>query len=343
MDKILSIIIPTYNMEKYLRRCLDSLIVKENFEMLEVWVVNDGSKDSSSAIAHEYSDKYPTVFNVIDKPNGNYGSCINAALPHCTGKYVKVLDADDRYENKKISPFLHALSLIDVDMVVTDSVFVDSQDSVTRNRYQSFLPKEKVVTFASVVDDIMANDVAMYEKTFKLINLKKMGYKQTEGISYTDTEWAIIPMVTVKTVYYFPHIIYRYFLGREGQTVDPAIYKKGLKQRMKIGIGFSKDYDSLIQQSDATQKKYLESKMLNFVDSIYRGIVLDNYTSEAFVDFDDQIKNNSSLMYLQLEYKPLDKHVSYKYIKNIRNRINKEKLPMLIRTYILLKSIHSHL
>ena len=70
MNKILTIIIPTYNMEKYLRRCLDSLIIdEEGMKQLEVLVINDGSKDSSSQIAHEYQDKYPDTFRVIDKEN----------------------------------------------------------------------------------------------------------------------------------------------------------------------------------------------------------------------------------------------------------------------------------
>ena len=70
MNKILTIIIPTYNMEKYLRRCLDSLIIdEEGMKQLEVLVINDGSKDSSSQIAHEYQDKYPDTFRVIDYEN----------------------------------------------------------------------------------------------------------------------------------------------------------------------------------------------------------------------------------------------------------------------------------
>ena len=63
MEKILTIVIPTYNMESYLRKCLDSLIIddKDLFERLEVLVINDGSKDASSTIAHEYQDKYPLL------------------------------------------------------------------------------------------------------------------------------------------------------------------------------------------------------------------------------------------------------------------------------------------
>ena len=97
MEKILTIVIPTYNMQDYLHRCLDSLIVpEEQMKHLEVLVVNDGSKDNSSAIAHEYQNKYPDTFRVIDKDNGHYGSCVNAALKIATGKYFRLVDAIGR-------------------------------------------------------------------------------------------------------------------------------------------------------------------------------------------------------------------------------------------------------
>lgn len=71
MGKLLSIIIPTYNMEQYLRRCLDSLLIDdENLALLEVLIINDGSSDSSSAIGHSYESDYPQTFRVIDKGNG---------------------------------------------------------------------------------------------------------------------------------------------------------------------------------------------------------------------------------------------------------------------------------
>ena len=86
MEKILTIVIPTYNMQDYLRRCLESLIVPEKqMKQLEVLVINDGSKDNSSAIAHEYQDKYHDTFRVIDKGNGNYGSCVNRGLQEAKG------------------------------------------------------------------------------------------------------------------------------------------------------------------------------------------------------------------------------------------------------------------
>ena len=92
MDKLLTIVIPAYNMEKYLDRCLSSLIVgDEKMQHLEVLVINDGSKDRTSEIAHTYEDRFPGTIRVVDKENGHYGSCVNRGLEEARGTFIKVL------------------------------------------------------------------------------------------------------------------------------------------------------------------------------------------------------------------------------------------------------------
>ena len=119
MQKLLTIVIPTYNMQDYLHRCLDSLVLEDEqlMSQLEVLVINDGSKDNSSTIAHDYENKYPATFRVIDKENGNYGSCINKGLEIATGKYVKVLDADDSFDTSNFEDYLRFLNSVEVDIL----------------------------------------------------------------------------------------------------------------------------------------------------------------------------------------------------------------------------------
>lgn len=118
MDKILTIIIPTYNMSEYLDTCLKSLIINSN--LLEVLVINDGSKDNSLDIAKKYEKEYPHIFRTIDKQNGNYGSCVNRGLKEATGKYIKVLDADDKFNTKSLMNLVEIASKTDVDAFITD-------------------------------------------------------------------------------------------------------------------------------------------------------------------------------------------------------------------------------
>ena len=93
-------------MEQYIEECLQSLVVDNAEELLEVIVVNDGSTDTSSRLAHSFNDKQPNVFKVIDKANGHYGSCINTGLASASGKYVKVLDADDYFNSPDFNDYL---------------------------------------------------------------------------------------------------------------------------------------------------------------------------------------------------------------------------------------------
>ena len=93
--KVLTVLVPTYNVEKYLRRCLDSLLLPEVFEEIEVLVVNDGSKDGSADIARAYEKKYPQTVVFVDKENGGHGSTINVGIEKAQGTYFKVLDSDD--------------------------------------------------------------------------------------------------------------------------------------------------------------------------------------------------------------------------------------------------------
>lgn len=232
-NKILSIIVPTYNMEKYLDKCLSSLIISDEELMcqLEVIVVNDGSKDSSSKIAHGYVDRYPETYIVIDKENGNYGSCINAALPVAKGKYVKVLDADDWFDTIVFENYLTKLQELDVDLVLNDmhSVTEGFNEQKLYN-IASLFESEKKHQFEDLLIINTPRYIAMHCLAYKTENILSINYKQTEGISYTDVEWDVIPMRTVKTFASISGYLYKYRLGREGQTVDPIIQKKSLNQ-----------------------------------------------------------------------------------------------------------------
>ena len=105
---VLTVIVPAYDMERWLDGCLSSVAPRPGTSLppYEVVVVNDGSRDRTSAIAHEWQRRYPNVFRVLDKVNGHYGSCVNAALPLAEGLYVKVLDADDAFDPEVFTDYL---------------------------------------------------------------------------------------------------------------------------------------------------------------------------------------------------------------------------------------------
>jgi glycosyltransferase involved in cell wall biosynthesis len=122
-NKLLTLVIPTYNMEAFLSECLSTLIVgKEYMDLLEVLIVIDGSKDRSAQIGQEFANLYPDTFRVIVKTNGNYGSCVNRGIDEARGKYIKTLDADDKFMTENLSLFLRELRNVETDMIISDYV-----------------------------------------------------------------------------------------------------------------------------------------------------------------------------------------------------------------------------
>lgn len=273
MKKILSIIIPTYNMEKYLRKCLDSLIVSdENMQLLEVLVINDGSKDSSSQIAHEYETKFSQTFRVIDKENGNYGSCVNRGLKEATGKYVKVLDADDYFVREVFDEYVNRLNNMreDVDLVLTDYSQIDEYGKTTlTSKFTHYLPVGSVFTLNKLAESPeMMRSLIHQNITYKTKNLVQMNYRQTEGISYTDNEWVFMPSIAVNKICYFPCNFYVYLIGREGQTFDPKVFFKSYGQRGIVMLSmvdyYSKNYDTCSSSSKVFMKARLIARLGDF-------------------------------------------------------------------------------
>lgn len=130
--KILTIIIPSYNMEELLGRCVDSMS-PEKLKNVEIIIVNDGSKDKTIDIANKYKNLYPDVVIVIDKKNGNYGSCINEGLKIATGKYVKIIDADDWVDSKSFKSFVEKLQETNSDLVLTNFNYILNDKEKKKN------------------------------------------------------------------------------------------------------------------------------------------------------------------------------------------------------------------
>mgnify|MGYP004690903501 FL=1 len=296
MYKILSVVIPTYNMEEYLKGCLDSFIlpVQSLMSSLEVLVVIDGATDKSSSIAHQYQDRYPETFRVIDKENGNYGSCINRGLKVATGKYIRILDADDSYNTENFARFLQILSSIDADLILSDYNLVDNNGNILERR--SF-DLETMITTDIVKVLKPVSELEMHAITYRRQILLDINYHQTEGISYTDTEWAFIPLMAVNTVCYVNLQIYNYLVGRPGQTMDISVLRKSMPQMMTVYKRLMQIYNS--SHLDAHKNSILfDHRIDGFVERTY-GQTLYNKVldKDELKRLDEMVKKYKPLLY----------------------------------------------
>ena len=211
-------------MQELLARCCNSLLVKNNLDFLEVLVINDGSKDNSLQIALEYNNKYPTIFKIIDKENGNYGSCINRGLKESTGKYIKILDADDYYDIIELDKLLEKLKTSNSDLIFTPYTTREYNLEInsTFTIDEKYLNKEfKQDSFSFEIDNLYELR-RMHCMCVKSSILKENNYYQTEGISYTDSQFVFYSFLFGKTITILNYNIYQYCLGRDGQTMSPA-------------------------------------------------------------------------------------------------------------------------
>lgn len=265
MEKQISIIIPTYNMEKYIGRCLDSLLIPE-IDAVDVIIVNDGSKDRSSEIAHHYADRFPDSIRVIDKPNGNYGSCINAALPVATGRYVRILDADDWFDTEAFSMLVKDIEKINTDVVFTRcSVFYEVDGHVDPQNYKGLI-------YNRVIDlntySIPKECLKMHCITYKTAFLKKIGYYQTEGISYTDNEYVVGPLLLAENFWAVDYFLYQYRIGRDGQSVSIQSIVKNVDHYINV-IQKLTTFKTLNSKRDSEIRRPLLFRLIRIVLEVF--------------------------------------------------------------------------
>lgn len=251
-------------MEAFLSRCLDSFIIEDvNMNLLEIIIVNDGSKDNSLSIAIEYQKKYPNTFIIVDKENGNYGSCINAALKIATGKYFRICDADDQYNNKILADYIKFLQKATADIILSPYYVFDFKSNISNRMYVPDNLSGK--TFA--IDELNWREKelscfrAMHCLCIKTVILKINNYKQLEGISYTDTQFVFYSVMYSSTCSFFQEPIYFYYLGRDGQTMSLASMKKN-------AFHFFYNADNMLNAYINLPKETLKNKRILLLESI---------------------------------------------------------------------------
>lgn len=232
--KALSIIVPVYNTEKYLRRCLDSVLVEEALPYFELIAVNDGSKDHSADILREYQQKYPNNIVFIDKENGGHGSTINAGLKAARGKYFRVLDSDDWFDSGNFVKYLKKLSECDEDLVVTPYT---QEYTYTGAKYEydyKFFEHDHVYHASELAFDETMMYYTMASSSYKVSLLRKCGLELFEKTFYVDMQYNIYPIPYLNTVRFLDYEVYRYFMGRSNQSMSQANLMRNLPNHEKV-------------------------------------------------------------------------------------------------------------
>lgn len=236
--KLLSVTVPCYNSENYMRNCVESLL--KGGEDVEIIIVNDGSKDNTAQIADEYAAKYPTIIKAVHKENGGHGSAVNAGIDNATGIYFKVVDSDDWVKEAAYIKILDTLRELvgggkTLDMLISN--FVYEKEGVKRKkvmRYNYILPENQIFTWNDVRHFRKGRYILMHSVIFRTKLLKECGLRLPEKTFYVDNIFVFEPLPFVKNMYYLDVNFYRYFIGREDQSVNEAVMISRIDQQIQV-------------------------------------------------------------------------------------------------------------
>lgn len=232
--KLLSIVVPSYNSQDYLHRCLDSLVL--GGQEVEIIVVDDGSSDNTAQIALEYCNRFPGIVRLEQKENGGHGSAVNRGLDVATGQYFKVVDSDDWLDTSAYMSVLSQLrSTGSVDLLVTNYVYEYSYNGKQKvMRYSNVFPQSKVISWDSMHHFRFDQLMLMHSMFYRTDLLRECGLKLPEHTFYVDNLVAYLPLPYVKSLVYLDCSPYRYLIGRVGQSVNMQAMIKQIDQQIKV-------------------------------------------------------------------------------------------------------------
>lgn len=303
--KLLSLAIAAYNMEAFLDQCLKSVTRSDIPDSLEVIVVNDGSKDRTSEIAHAYQKMRPDIVQVIDKENGHYGSCINKGLEVATGKYFRPLDADDWVDTDNLIQLLDKLSDCDADLVITE-ICVYRKTGKDNIIIPKDVETDKVYDAKSF--DVEKTDCssifAMHGMTYKTKLLKDIGLKLHTGIHYTDTEYILLPLDRIDSLVFYKLNLYQYNAMREGQSMQKSVQHQSINSFYILSSDLIKYYKERASVNNAVIRSnqrcilrrvfyYFFVSALIFGDSSYPQLQEQIKNIKLLIDDNEELKHDA--------------------------------------------------
>lgn len=264
--KTISFAVPCYNSAEYMDACIESLLACG--EDVEIIIVDDGSfKDNTAEKALAWQEQYPDIVRAIIKENGGHGSAVNAGLDAAEGLYFKVVDSDDWLDGaamKEIMGYLRTqLELpTPTDMVVGNYVYEKVHEGTrTVMHYRNVFPEGKQFGWSEIGSFGQSQYLLMHSVIYRTALLKDIGIRLPEHCFYVDNIFVYVPLPHVKTIYYRDVDMYRYFIGREDQSVNQSVMLSRIDQQLRITRVM---IDSVDPIQDVEEKK-LAQYMINYL------------------------------------------------------------------------------
>lgn len=258
--KLLSVAIPCYNSQEYMSHAIETLLTGK--EEMEIIIVNDGSKDKTKEIADEYEKKYPGIIKAIHQENGGHGEAVNTGLKHATGLYFKVVDSDDWVNEEALQQILQVLRKMVEDRIELDALFSNYvYENATLNKqkvmdYKTAFPKNRLFTWKDTAHFKQSQFIIMHSVIYRTQLLKDCGLRLPKHTFYVDNIYVYQPLPNVKTMYYMDVDFYRYFIGRDDQSVNEKVMISRIDQQIRVTKLMVECYD-ILQIKDRKLRNYM--------------------------------------------------------------------------------------
>ena len=227
MMKEVTIIVPIYNVEKYLRACFESLL-KQTSDAFTVLAVNDGSPDNSQTIIEEYTAKYPDLIRGIQKENGGYGSVLQLAIQEITTPYFLVCDPDDTIEPDAVETLLSLAKVSGADLTAGAKTFVyenseeRNYDCAYNKEFAQLKPHTVLRAGTPEFENLFFLDPSPHAKLYKKSLSRNIEFPTKVG--YTDNLLFYMNLLQADRVIYTDRSLADYLIDRAGNSMGDVRY-----------------------------------------------------------------------------------------------------------------------
>ena len=264
--KLLTVAIPCYNSSEYMDKSIRSAI--SGGDRVEVVVVDDGSSDNTLEIANKYQKKFPDIVKVVHQENGGHGEAVNTGIKNATGLYFKVLDSDDCLGKNALQKVLDLLEDMvskdaGLDMLISNFMY-DKQGAKHKKimKYKSAMPVGRMFGW----DELhfgTSQYLLMHSVIYRTKVLRECKMQLPKHTFYVDNIYVFQPLPYVKNIYYLDVCLYKYFIGRDDQSVNEKVMIKRIDQQIRVNKLMTDIFHNC--QFD---NKYVKKYMLSYLDII---------------------------------------------------------------------------
>lgn len=264
--KLLTFAIPCYNSQDYMEHCINSIL--PGGDDVEILIIDDGSKDRTAEIADDYERRYPGIVRAIHQENGGHGEAVNAGIRNATGLYFKVVDSDDWVDADAYKKILAKLKEFaggptTLDMMLANYVYEKEGAKHKKVMRQTGFPQDQVFTWSDIRHFYKGHYILMHSVIYRTKLLRECGLELPKHTFYVDNIYVYKPLPHVRTMYYMDVDFYRYFIGRDDQSVNEKVMISRIDQQIRVNKIMLDDVD-LHKVTNLKCRKY----MLNYLEII---------------------------------------------------------------------------